>query len=179
VRGVKAHLEHALQPEGFYLRVRLVVCRRYATPGGSRFRFSSGWPAGNNSARTPLTYKEASRRGKVIKNFRIHEGTFTVLWTSKLTEWHASDTSRRWPCLVNVRCVGKGRKERCTPLTTTTVAVLKAWLRRVLQLARLLDLLRSSFVLASSMVSLPGLHNGLPQCCPSLSGGGGETSQEK
>ena len=78
-----------------------------------------------------------------------------------------------------VRCVGKGRKERCTPLTTTTVAVLKAWLRRVLQLARLLDLLRSSFVLASSMVSLPGLHNGLPQCCPSLSGGGGETSQEK
>ena len=27
-----------------------------------------------------------------------------------------------------VRCVGKGRKERCTPLTSTTVAVLQAWL---------------------------------------------------
>ena len=27
-----------------------------------------------------------------------------------------------------VRCMGKGRKERCTPLTKTTVAVLKAWL---------------------------------------------------
>ena len=54
-----------------------------------------------------------------------------------------------------------------------------AWLRRVLRLARLLDLLRSSFVLASSIVSLPVLHNGLPQRCPSLSGGGGETSQEK
>jgi site-specific recombinase XerD len=27
-----------------------------------------------------------------------------------------------------VRCVGKGRKERCTPLTKITVAVLKAWL---------------------------------------------------
>jgi len=26
-----------------------------------------------------------------------------------------------------VRCMGKGRKERCTPLTKTTVAVLKAW----------------------------------------------------
>lgn len=28
-----------------------------------------------------------------------------------------------------VRCVGKGRKERCTPLTKQTVTVLKAWLR--------------------------------------------------
>jgi site-specific recombinase XerD len=27
-----------------------------------------------------------------------------------------------------VRCVGKGRKERATPLTTKTAAVLKAWL---------------------------------------------------
>lgn len=30
---------------------------------------------------------------------------------------------------AHVRCVGKGRKERCTPLTKMTVAVLKAWLR--------------------------------------------------
>ena len=30
---------------------------------------------------------------------------------------------------AHVRCVGKGRKERCTPLAKTTVAVLKAWLR--------------------------------------------------
>lgn len=30
---------------------------------------------------------------------------------------------------AHVRCVGKGRKERCTPLARTTVAVLKAWLR--------------------------------------------------
>jgi integrase/recombinase XerD len=27
-----------------------------------------------------------------------------------------------------VRCMGKGRKERCTPLTKSTVAVLKEWL---------------------------------------------------
>ncbi len=33
VHGVKAHLEHALLPEGFNLRVRLVVCQPYATPG--------------------------------------------------------------------------------------------------------------------------------------------------
>jgi len=30
---------------------------------------------------------------------------------------------------AHVHCVGKGRKERCTPLTKMTVAVLKAWLR--------------------------------------------------
>ena len=30
---------------------------------------------------------------------------------------------------AHVRCVGKGRKERCTPLTKSTVAVLTAWIR--------------------------------------------------
>ncbi|MGH8523417.1 MAG: tyrosine-type recombinase/integrase [Gammaproteobacteria bacterium] len=30
-----------------------------------------------------------------------------------------------------VRCIGKGRKERCTPLTKQTVAVLKAWLKEL------------------------------------------------
>ena len=30
---------------------------------------------------------------------------------------------------AHVRCLGKGRKERCTPLTMTTAAVLRAWLR--------------------------------------------------
>lgn len=30
---------------------------------------------------------------------------------------------------AHVRCEGKGRKERCTPLTTSVVAVLKAWMK--------------------------------------------------
>ncbi len=30
---------------------------------------------------------------------------------------------------AHVRCLGKGRKERCTPLTKTTATVLRAWLR--------------------------------------------------
>lgn len=30
---------------------------------------------------------------------------------------------------AHVRCHGKGRKERCTPLTASTVAVLRAWLK--------------------------------------------------
>jgi integrase/recombinase XerD len=34
-------------------------------------------------------------------------------------------------CGPHVRCVGKGRKERCTPLTKQTVTVLKAWLKEL------------------------------------------------
>ena len=30
---------------------------------------------------------------------------------------------------AHVRCYGKGRKERCTPLTKQTVAIMKAWLQ--------------------------------------------------
>jgi integrase len=30
---------------------------------------------------------------------------------------------------AHVRVIGKGRKERCTPISRTTLAVLKAWLR--------------------------------------------------
>lgn len=30
---------------------------------------------------------------------------------------------------AHIRCEGKGRKERCTPLTKSTVAVLKTWIR--------------------------------------------------
>jgi integrase/recombinase XerD len=32
---------------------------------------------------------------------------------------------------AHVRCYGKGRKERCTPLTKQTVAVMKAWLQEM------------------------------------------------
>jgi site-specific recombinase XerD len=32
---------------------------------------------------------------------------------------------------AHVHCIGKGRKERCTPLTQETVAVLRAWLREL------------------------------------------------
>jgi len=43
-------------------------------------------------------------------------------------------TSLRTPDVVlgtgaHVRCMGKGRKERCTPLTKQTVSTLKLWLR--------------------------------------------------
>jgi integrase/recombinase XerD len=32
---------------------------------------------------------------------------------------------------AHVRCEGKGRRERCTPLTTSTVRVLKAWIKEL------------------------------------------------
>lgn len=51
----------------------------------------------------------------------------TGLRLSELTSLQRHDVSLGTG--AHVRCVGKGRKERCTPLTKMTVAVLKAWLR--------------------------------------------------
>src|ERR1700689_5379115 len=59
---------------------------------------------------------------------------FTVIGHSLVTT--VQDT--RWSVRVHrtilgtgahVRCEGKGRKERCTPLTKSTVIVLTAWIR--------------------------------------------------
>ncbi len=50
----------------------------------------------------------------------------TGLRLSELTGLHRDDMTLG--AGAHVRCVGKGRKERCTPLAKTTVAVLKAWL---------------------------------------------------
>src|SRR5271169_439819 len=50
----------------------------------------------------------------------------TGLRLSELTGLQRPDVSLGTGAYV--RCVGKGRKERCTPLAKTTVAVLKAWL---------------------------------------------------
>jgi nicotinamidase-related amidase len=57
----------------------IVVKHRVSPFVGTDLETLSAWPAGNNSARTPLTYKEALRRGKVTKKFRRHEVAFTVL----------------------------------------------------------------------------------------------------
>ena len=72
MHGVKAHLEHALLPEGFNLRVRLVVCQPYATPGGTlvvRVRPARG---GNSSENSPH-YREAKKttnvRDEIEKSF--------------------------------------------------------------------------------------------------------------
>jgi site-specific recombinase XerD len=51
----------------------------------------------------------------------------TGLRLSELTGLQRHDVSLGTGAYVH--CVGKGRKERCTPLAKTTVAVLKAWLR--------------------------------------------------
>lgn len=50
----------------------------------------------------------------------------TGLRSSELTALQRQDVTLGTG--ANIRVVGKGRKERCTPLTKQTVAVLKAWL---------------------------------------------------
>jgi site-specific recombinase XerD len=50
----------------------------------------------------------------------------TGLRVSELTDLRCADVALSTG--AHVRCVGKGRKERATPLTTTTVNVLRAWL---------------------------------------------------
>ena len=47
----------------------------------------------------------------------------------RLSELAALDVAEVDPYTESVRVFGKGRKERCTPLTKQTVAVLKAWLQ--------------------------------------------------
>ena len=52
----------------------------------------------------------------------------TGLRVSELTHLKREDVELDGPCAV-VRCLGKGRKERATPLGKETVTVLRAWLR--------------------------------------------------
>lgn len=51
----------------------------------------------------------------------------TGLRVSEITGLQRQDVSLATG--AHVRCLGKGRKERCTPLTKQTVAVLQAWMR--------------------------------------------------
>jgi len=53
----------------------------------------------------------------------------TGLWVSELTRLKCRDVHLEVG--PHVHCQGKGRKERCTPLTKETVAVLRAWLREL------------------------------------------------
>jgi site-specific recombinase XerD len=51
----------------------------------------------------------------------------TGLRLSELIGLNCGDVELGAP--AHVRCIGKGRKQRCTPITTSTAAVLRAWLR--------------------------------------------------
>lgn len=72
---------------------------------------------------------------------------------------------------AHVRCMGKGRKERCTPLTKTTVAVLKAWLREPARqnTEALFSNARGGRLSADSVEDLVDKHVAVAsQACPSL-----------
>lgn len=72
---------------------------------------------------------------------------------------------------AHVRCVGKGRKERCTPLAKTAVAVLKAWLREPPRRRTevLFPTARGSRLSADSVADLLAKHVSIGgKSCPSL-----------
>ena len=51
----------------------------------------------------------------------------TGLRLSELTGLRREDL--HWDAGAHIRCLGKGRKERCTPLTKQSVAIIKSWLQ--------------------------------------------------
>jgi site-specific recombinase XerD len=74
---------------------------------------------------------------------------------------------------AHVRCYGKGRKERCTPLTHQTVAVLRVWLREREGGAAdpLFPTRRGSVLTRDAIEALVDKHAGAAAAaCPSLSG---------
>jgi len=76
----------------------------------------------------PSSATRAGRRDHILLLVAIQTG----LRLSELANLRRSDlvlTNTR----PHVRCLGKGRKERCTPLTRRTVAHLKQWLRELPQ----------------------------------------------
>jgi hypothetical protein len=76
---LKAHVEQALLPEGFYLRAQRDFVGNCELGGSMAVR-----PTAENAAKTPPTYKEALKRRKVRKKIADrHQAAFTVPLTSK------------------------------------------------------------------------------------------------
>ena len=71
----------------------------------------------------PDTHSWIGRRDHALLRLLAQTG----LRVSELTGLRCEDVELG--ASPHVRCRGKGRKERCTPLTRQTVAVLRAWLR--------------------------------------------------
>jgi integrase/recombinase XerD len=71
----------------------------------------------------PDTSRWIGRRDRALLMVAVQTG----LRVSELTGLRCRDVHLGHG--AHVRCLGKGRKERCTPLTSQTVAVLQAWLR--------------------------------------------------
>lgn len=93
----------------------------------------------------------------------------TGLRVSEMTNLKRQDVS--FATGAHVRCVGKGRKERCTPLTRKTVAVLRAWMRDSAQKQTdiLFPSLRGGRLTADAVQFLLGKHTAVARkTCPSL-----------
>jgi integrase/recombinase XerD len=109
------HPEHA----GLIARVLAIPPKRFARTVVS---YLTDEEAGALVA-APDTSRRIGRRDHALLAVAIQTG----LRVSELTGLQCQDLSLgRGP---HVRCTGKGRKQRCTPLTSQTVAILRAWLR--------------------------------------------------
>jgi site-specific recombinase XerD len=71
----------------------------------------------------PDTRTWTGRRDRALLAVAVQTG----LRVSELTALTCSDVELGKG--AHIRCLGKGRKQRCTPLTTATVAVVQAWLK--------------------------------------------------
>jgi len=74
-----------------------------------------------------LTAPDRTRRVGRRDHALLHLAIQTGLRVTELTSLTIGDV--HLGSGPHVRCLGKGRKHRCTPLTTHTVAVLRAWLQ--------------------------------------------------
>ena len=69
----------------------------------------------------------------------------------------------------HVRCMGKGRKERCTPLTRPTVARLQAWLREIASNVNVFPNARGGQLSGDGVRYILGKHiTTAAKACPSL-----------
>lgn len=75
--------------------------------------------------KAPDTGKWIGRRDRALLMLAIQTG----LRNSELTALRCQDLLLLGPAGAHVRCLGKGRKSRCTPMTQDVAAVLKEWVR--------------------------------------------------
>jgi len=110
----------------------------------------------------------AGRRDHVLLAIAVQTG----LRLSELTGLQRGDV-RLGPS-AHLRCTGKGRKERCTPLTTSSAAVLRAWMGEhpgASTTDPLFPSSRGSQLSPDAVQRLVGKHaSGAAKQCPSLGG---------
>ena len=112
----------------------------------------------------PDTRTRTGRRDRALLTVAVQTG----LRVSELTALTCSDVEGKG---AHIRCLGKGRKQRCTPLTTATVAVVQAWLTEtgIEPSAPLFPTIRHARLSSDAVQQLVAKHvRSAASTCPSL-----------